>query len=57
VRTSEERVCIEREDVRRAGRDLNSSTFQLNLSRFCHKIHPKHPLTPPDTPRHPLDTT
>ena len=31
------------------GRGLHSSTFQLNLSRFWHKIHPKHPLLPPDT--------
>jgi len=27
------------------GRGLHSSTSQLNLSRFYHKIHPKHPLT------------
>ena len=32
------------------GRGLHSSTFQLNLSRFWHKIHPRHPLIPPDTP-------
>jgi len=32
------------------GRGLHSSTSQLNLSRFCHKIYPKHPLTSPDTP-------
>jgi len=31
------------------GRGLHSSTFQLNLSRFWHKIHPKHPLIPPNT--------
>jgi hypothetical protein len=30
-------------------RGLHSSTFQLNLSRFCHNIHPKYPPTPPDT--------
>jgi hypothetical protein len=33
---------------------LHSSTFQLNLSRFCHKIHPRHPLMSPDTPYTPL---
>ena len=32
------------------GRRLHSSTFQLNLSRFLHKIHPVYPLIPPDTP-------
>jgi len=32
------------------GRGLHSSTFQLNLSRFSHKIHPKHPVMPLDTP-------
>ena len=32
------------------GRDLHSSTFQLNLSRFSHKIHPKHPLISPNSP-------
>ena len=32
------------------GRGLHSSTSQLNLSRFCHKMHPKHPLIIPDTP-------
>jgi hypothetical protein len=26
------------------GRGLHSSTFQLNLSRFWHKMHPMHPL-------------
>ena len=31
------------------GRGLHSSTFQLNLSRFRHKIHPEHPLMPPNT--------
>jgi hypothetical protein len=25
------------------GRVLHSSTFQLNLSRFCHSLHPRHP--------------
>jgi hypothetical protein len=30
------------------GRGLHWFTSQLNLSR--HKIHPTHPLTPPDTP-------
>jgi len=35
------------------GRGLHSSTFQLNMSRFRPKIHPRHrltPLTPPNTP-------
>ena len=31
------------------GRGLHSSTVQLNLSRFCHKIHPENPRIPPDT--------
>jgi hypothetical protein len=31
------------------GRGLHSSTSQLNLSRFWHKIHPGHPLILPDT--------
>jgi hypothetical protein len=31
-------------------RGLHSSTFQLNLSRFRHKIPQKHPLSTPDTP-------
>ena len=31
------------------GRGLLSSTSQLNLSRFCHKMHPQYPLIPPDT--------
>jgi hypothetical protein len=35
------------------GRGLHSSTFQLNLSCFWHKIHLKYPLTPP---KHPLHT-
>jgi len=30
-----------------ASRGLHSSTFQLKLSRFCHKIHPAHPLNLP----------
>ena len=30
-------------------RGLRSSTFQLNLSRFCHKIHLTHPFIPPNT--------
>ena len=29
------------------GMGLHSSTFQLNLSRFRHKIHPRHPLISP----------
>jgi len=36
------------------GRGLHWSTFQLNLSHFSHKIHPKYPLITPDTPRYPL---
>ena len=32
------------------GRGLHSSTFQLNLSRSWHIIHPKQPLTPHDNP-------
>jgi len=32
------------------GRGLHSSTSQLNLSRFCHKIHSGHHLIPPDIP-------
>ena len=31
------------------GRGLHSSTFQLNLSRFCHKMRSEHPLIPPHT--------
>ena len=31
------------------GRGLHSSTFQLNLTRFWHTIHPRPPLIPPDT--------
>jgi hypothetical protein len=42
-----------------SGRCLHSSTFQLNLSRFWHKIHPEHLLIPPDTsstlPKQPLN--
>jgi hypothetical protein len=42
------------------GSGLHSSTFQLNLSRSLHKIHPKHPQIPPDTcltpPKQPLNT-
>ena len=36
--------------VHHAGRGLHSSTFQLNLSLFCHKPHPKHPIIAPNTP-------
>jgi hypothetical protein len=36
-------------DFEQLGRGLHSSTFQLNLSRFGHKLHPKHPLITPDT--------
>ena len=32
------------------GRALHSSTFQLNLSRFSHKMHPRYPLVPSDNP-------
>jgi hypothetical protein len=36
------------------GRGLHSSTFQLNLSRFWHKVHPAYPpgdhMTPPTHP-------
>ena len=31
------------------GRGVHSSTFQLNLSSFGHKIHPEYPLLCPDT--------
>jgi len=31
------------------GRGLHSSTFQLDLSPFWHKIHPEHPRIPPAT--------
>ena len=31
-------------------RGLHAFTFQLNLSRFCHKIHSKHPLIPRNAP-------
>ena len=34
------------------GRGLHSSTSQLNLSRFWHKMHPTLPLTPPKQPPH-----
>ena len=41
------------------GRGLHSSTFHLNLSRFRHQIHPKHPplsLSNPCIPSvHPLN--
>jgi len=33
-----------------SGRGLHSSTFQLKLSRFWQKLHPRHPLISPDTP-------
>ena len=32
-----------------SGRGLHSSPFQLNLSRFWHKLRQKHPLVTPDT--------
>ena len=31
------------------GRGLHSSTFQLNVSRFCHEMHPKYPFTSSNT--------
>jgi hypothetical protein len=31
------------------GRGLHSSTFQLNLSHFCRKIHTRHSLKSHDT--------
>ena len=37
-----------------AGRGLHSSTFQLNLSPFRHRIHNEHRLVPPDTSYTPL---
>jgi len=37
-------------DVDDPGRGLHSSTFQFNLSRFCLKIPPEHPLIPPQHP-------
>ena len=43
------------------GRGLDSSSFQLSLSRFCYEIHPKYPLNTPDTaytpPKQPLHAT
>ena len=43
-------VFIERKIMHRMyGRGFHSSTSQLNLSRFLHLIHPKHPLVPPKT--------
>jgi hypothetical protein len=39
--------------VRLGGRGLHSSTFQLNLSCFCPKMHPKHPRIPPSNPEIP----
>jgi hypothetical protein len=32
------------------GRGLHSSAFQLNMSRFRHKTHPRLSLTPPKQP-------
>jgi hypothetical protein len=47
--------------VRCLGRGLYSSTFQVNLSRYSHKIqptHPQYPLTPPkSSPKLPLYAT
>jgi hypothetical protein len=42
-----ERVGQRREPQRRG---LHSSTSQLNLGCFRHKLLPKHPLILPDTP-------
>jgi len=36
------------------GRGLHSSTFQLNLSRFGHKLHPKHLENAPNSRYTPL---
>jgi len=36
-------------DASLLGRGLHSSTFQLILSHFCLKIHPRHPLMTSDT--------
>ena len=43
---------IEKIDARLmgAGRGVHSSTSQLILSRFGHKIHPEHPLILLNTP-------
>jgi hypothetical protein len=38
--------------IRDVGRGLHSSSFQLNLSCFSHRIYPEHP----NTPEHPLNT-
>jgi len=38
------------------GKGSHSSTSQLNLSRFRHKIHLEHPHTLLNTPRHLLNT-
>jgi hypothetical protein len=35
--------CFKLFDEDASGRALQSSTFQLNLSRFCHELHPTHP--------------
>jgi hypothetical protein len=35
--------------ARDEGRGLHSSTFQLNLSHFWRKIHPRHSLIHPET--------
>ena len=44
-----------------AGRGLRLPTFQLNMSCFRHKIHPKHPLSPLNNihtpPKQPLHAT
>ena len=36
--------------VASSDRGLHSSTSQLNLSRFRHKIHPEHPMILLNTP-------
>jgi len=48
------KVRAKAESERLRGRGLHSSTFQLNLSRYSHKIHPIHPSTPTVTPQTPL---
>jgi len=54
--TVEDRSCLEEGVMgegplgRLAGRGLHSSNVQLNRSPFLHKIHPKHPLMPPNNP-------
>jgi len=37
------------------GRSLHSFTSQLNLSRFCHEVHPYPPVYPQKSPKQSLD--